>query len=74
MMCHYPDMGSASDLLCCEGNLHYPIRITTQIWLVKRHQSEVSALVPQRSFPGETSGGVMKCLGRGPFSQVHLST
>ena len=67
-------MGSASDLLCCEGNLHYPIRITTQIWLVKRHQSEVSALVPQRSFPGETSGGVMKCLGRGPFSQVHLST
>ena len=61
MMCHYPDMGNASDLLCCEGNLHYPIRITTQIWLVKCHQSRVSALVPQRSFPGKTSGGITKC-------------
>ena len=22
MMCDYPDMGNASDLLCCKGNLH----------------------------------------------------
>ena len=28
MTCHYPDLGSASDWLCCKGNLLQPIRRT----------------------------------------------
>ena len=36
-----------------------PIRSTTQIWLVTRHQYGISSPVPpQTSFRGETSGGV----------------
>ena len=27
-MCHYPDLGSASDWSCCEGNLLQPIKTT----------------------------------------------
>ena len=38
-----------------------PIRSTTQIWVVTRHQYGISALVPQTSFRGETSGGGAKC-------------
>ena len=37
-----------------------PIRSTTQIRVVTRHQYGISALVPQTSFPGETIGGVAK--------------
>ena len=38
-----------------------PIRGTTQIWLVTRHQYGISSPVPpQTSFRGETSGGVAK--------------
>lgn len=29
MTSHYPDLGSASDWSCCEGNLFQPIRSTT---------------------------------------------
>ena len=29
---NYPDLGSASDWLCCEGILLQPVRSTTQIW------------------------------------------
>ena len=43
--CHYPDMGSASDWSCSVGNLIQPIRSTTQIWIVTRHQYGISALV-----------------------------
>ena len=43
-----------------ETNFH-PIRSTTQIWLVWRHQYEISALVSQTSLRWETSGGVAKC-------------
>ena len=32
------DLGSASDWLCRVGNLIQPIRGTTQIWVVRRHQ------------------------------------
>ena len=43
------------------GNLIQPIRNTTQIWLVMRHQYGISALVSQTSYGGETSGSVAKC-------------
>ena len=39
------------------GNLLQPIRSTIQIWVVTRHQCEISALVPQTSFGEETSSG-----------------
>ena len=42
-------------------NLIQPIRSTTQIWVVMRHQYGISALVSQKSFGGETSSGVAKC-------------
>ena len=58
---HYPDLGSASDLSCFVGNLFQPIRSTTQIWVVTRHQYGISALVSLTSFLGETDGGVAKC-------------
>ena len=58
---HYPDLGSASDWSCRVGNLIQPIRSTTQIWVVTRHQYGISALLSQTSFGGETSGNVAKC-------------
>ena len=61
MTLHYPDLGSASDWSYCMGNLIQPMRSTTQIWVVKRHQYGISALVSQRPFVGETSGSVAKC-------------
>ena len=47
---HYPDLGSASDWSCCEGNLTQPIRSTTQISVVTRHQYGIYALAPQRHY------------------------
>ena len=41
---------SASDWSCCVGNLIQPIRSTTQIWVVMRHQYGISVLVSQTSF------------------------
>ena len=62
MACHYPDLaGSASDWLNQISHAARPIRSTTQIWVVTRHQYGISALVSQTSFRGETSGGVAKC-------------
>ena len=58
---HYPDLGSASDWSCSVGNLIQPIRSTTLIWVVTRHQYGISALVSQTSFGGETGGSVAKC-------------
>ena len=49
MTCHYTDLSSASDWSCHEGNLIQPIRSTTQIWVVTRHQYAISALVSQMS-------------------------
>ena len=37
------------------------LRITTQIWVVARHEYGIFVLVSQTSFPGETSGDVAKC-------------
>ena len=58
---HYPDLDSASDWSSRVGNLIQPIRSATQIWVVRRHQYGLSALVSQTSFGGETSDGVAKC-------------
>ena len=60
---HYPDLdsGSASNWLNQISHAARPIRRTTQIWVVKRHQYGISAFVSQTSFGGETSGSVAKC-------------
>ena len=39
-----PDLGSASDWSCSERNLLHPIRGTTQILVVTRHQYGISTL------------------------------
>ena len=57
---HCPDLGSASDWSCRVGNLIQPIRSTTQIRVVSRHQYGISALISQTSFGGETSGSIAK--------------
>ena len=56
-----PDLGSASDWSCREGNLLHLIRSTTQIWVVTRHQYGISAIVPEKSFRGKVSDCVTKC-------------
>ena len=55
MTLHYPDLSSAFDWLCLVGNVLQPIRFTSQIRVVTRHQYGISALVPQ------TSGAFRKC-------------
>ena len=71
---HYPDLGSASDWSCHVGNLIQPMRSTTQIWIVTRHQYRISVLVSQTSFGGKTSGGVAKCrlFSRATFIAVYI--
>ena len=32
-----------------------------QIWVIMHYQHDISALVPQTSFLGKTSGGIVKC-------------
>ena len=54
MMCHYPNLGGASDWSRHVRNLIQPIRSTTQIRVVSRHQYGISALVCQTSFRGKT--------------------
>ena len=58
---HCPDLGSASDWLNQISHTARPIRSTTQVWIVTRHQYGISALVSQTSVGGETSGRVAKC-------------
>ena len=50
---HYSDLGSVSNWSCRVGNLIQPIRSTTQIWVVTRHQYGISVLLSQTSFGGE---------------------
>ena len=59
------------DWSCRVGNLIQPIRSTTQIQVMTRHQYGTSALVSQTSFGGETSGSVAKCR---LFSQANKIT
>ena len=47
---HSPDLWSASDRSCREGNLLQPIRSIKEIWVVTRHQYGIFALVPQTLF------------------------
>ena len=58
---HYPDLGSASHWSCHVGNLIQPIRSTTRIWVVMRHQYGTFALASQTAFGGETQCSVAKC-------------
>ena len=62
MTYYYPDMSSGPDWLCQAGTLLRPIRDTTQIWTVIRHdQYGISALFHRRHFRRrETSGVVAK--------------
>ena len=61
MTLHYPYLGSASNWLNQISHAAQPIRSTTQIWVVTRHQYGISALVSQTSFGRETIGSVAKC-------------
>ena len=56
---HYPDLGGASGWIS-EANFQ-PIRSTTQIRGMTRHQYGISALVSQTSFRGQITSGVAKC-------------
>ena len=59
-----PDLGSASDWLKPISLQVQPIRSATQIWVLRRHQYGISALVSHTSFRGESSGGVANFIGR----------
>ena len=56
-----PRWGCASDWSCHERNLLHPLGRTTQIWVLTRHQYEISARVSLTSFRRETGSGVTKC-------------
>ena len=58
---HYPDLGRASDWLNQISQGAQPIRSTTKIWVVMRHQYGIFVLVSQMPFGRETSGSVAKC-------------
>ena len=54
MTCHSPDLGGAFNWSSCKGtDFLQPIKKTTQIWVVTRHQHGISAVVPQISFQGK---------------------
>ena len=55
MTCHYPDLGSSLDWLKQISHAARPMKSTTQIWVMTRHQYGISALVTQTSFRKETS-------------------
>ena len=69
-MRHYTDLGIASDWWNRISYAARPIRSTSQIWVVTRHQYGISALVSRMSFGGETRGSVAKCW---LFSQAILA-
>ena len=58
MTLHYSDLSSASDWLNQISHTARPIRSTTLIWVVTRHQYGISALVRPKLFRGESSFGV----------------
>ena len=66
---HYPDLGSVSDWLKRAETSFQPIRSTTKIWVVTRHQYGISALVTQTSFCEGSSGDRAR---RRLFSQATL--
>ena len=69
---YYPDLGGN---FAPTNHKHYakrPIRSTSQIWVVRRHQYGISALVSQMSFRGRTSDGFAKCRLFSPASIYNL--
>ena len=50
-----------SILMTCHYPAAWPIRSTTQTWVVTHHQYWISALVSQTSFGGETIVSIAKC-------------
>ena len=54
------------------GNLLQPIRSTSQIWVVTRHQFGIPRLVSQTLFRGATSGGVEKSRLYSPATRSSL--
>ena len=58
---HDPDLDSISDWLNQISHVAQPIRSTTQIWVLMRHQCGISALVSQTSLGRETSDSIAKC-------------
>ena len=58
---HYPSLCSASDWLNQISHVAWPIRSTTQIWVVTHHQYGISAFVSQTPFDREKSDGIAKC-------------
>ena len=58
---HYPSLWSASDWLNQISHVAWPIRSTTQIWVVTHHQYGISAIVSRTPFDGEKSDGIAKC-------------
>ena len=50
-----------NDVWETSAEIPYWWRITTQIWVVTRHQYGISGLVSQTSFGRETSGSIAKC-------------
>ena len=58
MTCHYLGLDSVSDWLKQISRAAQPIRITTQIWVVTRHQHEIFVLLTQKLFREKTSGVV----------------
>ena len=59
--CVTTQWGSALDWLKQISQVAQPIRSSTRIWVVTRHQYGISALVSQTSFHGEIVGGIAKC-------------
>ena len=50
-----------SILMTCHYPAAWPIRSTTQTWVVTHHQYWISALVSQTSFGGDTIVSIAKC-------------
>jgi len=67
---HYLDLGNASDWLKRSSRAYQPIRSTTKIWVVTRHQYGISALVTQTSFSEGSSGDLVR---RRLFSQANFN-
>ena len=78
MTFHCRGQSGASDWLCRERNLLQPIRSTTQIWVVTRHQYGILGLLLGRHFAGTPeeeswkAGSFVRCanLTKQPASQV----
>ena len=73
MTCYYPDLGSAPDWSNQTFLEARPIRSTTRIWVVTRHQYGISALISQTSFRGKTTRRAVRCFLRPVFLGETLS-